>query len=266
MSLFFSKLINKILGKFEYYLAINWFSPIRTVYFNFRTLPFLQAIKLPIFIYGSTKFYSLTGNVKIEGNIKTGMIKVNKTNPGAPSNMSGETELSIYGTLVFGGSCEIGTGSEVFIGLYGILRLGNHSRIMDKVNIGCYKSISIGDNTRVAHRCQIFDSNYHYIVRLSDRKVKAILKTIEIGSDCWICNSTMIGFSIPKGTIVASNSLVTSKIDSIQDNCLIGGIPAKLITKGVQRVMNKETESQISTYFREYKEPFWYLPENYEIY
>lgn len=35
--------------------------PLKTIYINFKTLPFKQAIRLPIFIYSKTEFRSLRG-------------------------------------------------------------------------------------------------------------------------------------------------------------------------------------------------------------
>ena len=48
-------LIKRILGSLEARLSQPWFNPWRTLYFNFRTLPFSQAIHLPIYVYGGGK-------------------------------------------------------------------------------------------------------------------------------------------------------------------------------------------------------------------
>lgn len=52
----------------------------------------------------------------------------------------------------------------------------------------------------------------------------------------------MICSSLPKGTIVASNSLVNTNIEELEDNCLVGGTPAKVIAKGFKLINNPEIE------------------------
>lgn len=52
------------------------FNIIRTLVFNFMMLPFEQAIKLPIFIYGKVRFTSLKGEIIIKNKVTTKMIKI----------------------------------------------------------------------------------------------------------------------------------------------------------------------------------------------
>ena len=46
----------------------------KSIYINFRYLPFKQAIRLPILVSYWCKLMTLHGNVRIEAPIKTGMI------------------------------------------------------------------------------------------------------------------------------------------------------------------------------------------------
>ena len=49
----------------------------KTLYLNFKMLPFSQAIKLPIWIYGKMIFRSLEGKIIIDSDrITSGMIRV----------------------------------------------------------------------------------------------------------------------------------------------------------------------------------------------
>ena len=62
-----ARLVNGILWRMEKFFSrtrIRWF---KTLYINFRTLPFSQAIRLPIWIYGPVKLYCLSGKIKIRG-------------------------------------------------------------------------------------------------------------------------------------------------------------------------------------------------------
>ena len=63
--------LRNIKRKIKISLTINW---VKTLYFNFKMFPFSIAKKLPVFFYGSVKFTSLKGQIKIEGPIKSGMV------------------------------------------------------------------------------------------------------------------------------------------------------------------------------------------------
>ena len=77
---------------------------IKTLYLNFKKLPFNQAIKLPIWIYGKITFRSLRGDIVIDSDrIYSGMIKIGKrdyyVNTGIP-----QTILTLNGILKFNGN------------------------------------------------------------------------------------------------------------------------------------------------------------------
>ena len=52
----------------------------------------------------------------------------------------------------------------------------------------------------------------------------------------------MKGTYLPAYTVVASNSLVNKNFKEIGEHCLIGGVPAKYITNGVERLLLKDKE------------------------
>jgi hypothetical protein len=72
-------IINKIFGKLEFIVNsrhVNWLT---TLYFNFRTMPFSVACKLPVYIYGwNTKIVSLSGTVSFDCTPKRGMVKIGR--------------------------------------------------------------------------------------------------------------------------------------------------------------------------------------------
>lgn len=226
------------IGKLEIIIASNWFNPLATLYLNLRSLPLSQAWKIPIFVYGRPRFYNLSGRIVIEGKIKTGMITFNRTHPGAPSVMSVQSEVMNQGTIIFHGAGTIGTGNKVRVSESAILEIGCQFKITDMVNIGCYSKIIIGSHARITHRCQILDSNYHYVANLNNRTIPKCTEPIVIGERCWICNSTTIarGTILPDSTIVASNSLVNRDFTEVPQKSIIGGIPAKHLATGYLRV------------------------------
>jgi serine acetyltransferase len=60
-----------------------------------------------------------------------------------------------------------------------------------------------------------------------------------IENNVWVANgvSVMKGTYLPAYTVVASNSLVNKNFKEMGEHCMIGGIPAKYITNGVERLL-----------------------------
>ena len=255
------------LGFLERSLSSNWLNPILTIYLNFRSFPFKQAIYLPFFVYGRPRIYGLSGQMMIEGKVKTGMIKFNFVKPGAPSNMSVQSEIMNLGLIIFRGSGFIGTGSKIVVGHNAVLDIGKNFKITDMCNIGCFYKIHIGEKSRIVHRCQVFDSNYHYVANFARRVVPNYMQPIHIGKGCWICNSSSItgGSIIPDYSIVTSNSLVNKDFSSSPESSLIGGIPAKLIASNFRRVENPQKERIISKFYKETPDGIYHIPDEDSI-
>lgn len=232
----------------------NWFNPLITFYLNFRSFPFSQAVKFPVFVYGWPKLFSLYGDMVCEGVCKTGMIKINQTNSGAPSNPGTGTAINNWGKIVFRGPCLIYTANKINVARNCLLEFGANTKVMHCCNITAHKSVKIGANTWVAHRCQIMDSNFHFIADFAKGRVNKYSRPIVIGNSCWICNSSTItgGTQIPNKTIVASYSLVNKDMSGIPEESSIGGIPAKLLTSKIRFVNNLNFEKQIWKYFAEH--------------
>ncbi|ATR99197.1 acyltransferase [Porphyromonas gingivalis] len=251
------------LGRLERLLFTNWFNPLATLWLNLRSLPFLQAIRFPIFVYGRPRFYSLSGRIKIEGKVVPGMIKFNIVLPGAPSNMSVQSELYNNGSIIFRGKGEIGTGNKILVSTYGSLVLGQGFRITDMCNITCCGNVSIGEHLRLSHRAQIQDWNFHYVADFRMGYVRNSHRPIMLGDMCWIGHSSTIGPGVvlPNHILVASNSLVKGDFSYLSEGALIGGIPAKLIAEGMYRVEASEANTIIGDYFRLTGEAIYHIPE-----
>lgn len=254
------------LGKVECLLNINWFNPFLTIWLNFRSLPLKKAVFLPVWVYGRPRIYSLSGNIEIVGKIKSGMIKFNVSIPGGPSLGSFQSELFNLGMIRFNGRGRIGAGTKIFVSYNGILKIGNNFNITNMVNIGCMESIEIGAQLSLTHRCQIFDSNYHYIGDFKRRFVRQRTRPIKIGNRCWICNSSTItpGSFLPDFTIVASNSLVNSSINNVPENSIIGGQPAKLISTGYRRIYGSLYNRKLNEYYAESNAAF-VMPDDWTM-
>ena len=245
--------LNKEYVSLEKLPYVNWFNPFCTVYLNFRCFPFKQAIRFPMYVYGRPKLYSLYGSMECKDKCYSGMIRFNQTNTTAPCLTATSSEINHWGKIIFHGKCQIYTSNKINTGLNGVIELGDNTKIAHFCNITAYSQISIGEQSRIVHRCQVLDTNFHLIADFNKNRVKRVAHPITIGNYCWICNSTTVtgGAVIPDKTIVASNSLVGKDYSEIPEESMIGGVPAKYIATGYRRVENRRLESDIYRYFRE---------------
>lgn len=87
------------------------------------------------------------------------------------------------------------------------------------VNIGDY--VMVGPNTLIS-------TVNHPISPIGRRKHLGIAKPVNIGNDVWIGGNVTIlpGVTIGNNVIVAAGAVVTK---DVPDNCIVGGVPAKVI-------------------------------------
>jgi len=247
------------IGRLEYLLNINWFNPFLTLWVNIRSFPLNQAVHMPFWVYGRPRFYGLSGQMEIRGSVKCGQVKFNKVRPGAPSLMSSQSELYNLGKIVFSGdNIVVGCGNKIFVERKAVLTLGGNLKIQDMTNIGCLRSITIGSMTRLSHRCQVMDSNYHFLANFNKKIVSDRTNPIVIGHGCWIGNSTTImpGVIMPDYTIVSGCSLVNKSSNNIPGNSIIGGIPARLIASRFRKIENVDYENVVRRYYRDNTETY----------
>jgi len=219
--------------KIKFYWSVNW---TKTLYFNFKKFPFQTAKKLPIFFYGKMKFTSIKGEIKIEGNIKKGMIGF-----GQPyelnSRHKGIAEIFILGKLTFKGKFQFGKDCFVFVGENAICELGNMASLASSGKIICTEKIVLGDYARFGSECQIIDTNFHDLIDTKTGEKLQKSAPIFIGNYNFISNrvSIMKGTQTPDFCTIASNSLCTKDYKNLGENILIGGVPAQLIRENITR-------------------------------
>lgn len=217
---------------------------IKTILLNFSVLPFKQAIKLPIILYNNVKIITI-GDIKIQGSIKTGMIKigVNDTKAHGPS------KILLSGELILKGKCDIFYGT-VLEGK-GKLTFGNNVRIAENCKIMCQHSINIGNNCYFGYDSIIMDTDFHYLVNINTGMIKKNFAPVSIGDGSWISSGCKImkGTILPKGSIVVGNSLVNKNFKDVPANTIFIGTPAKAFKQGYQRLFNTKIENEITNFF-----------------
>lgn len=129
------------------------------------------------------------------------------------------SRLTLNGVNILRG-VNLGTGKEA------ILKVGLGSYIAWRSNLYASNSIIIGENCAISFDVTIMDNDGH---GFGSPPYSA---PIVIEDNVWIgCRATILkGVTIGKGSVVAAGAVVTK---SCPPNSLIGGVPAKLIRKGV---------------------------------
>lgn len=243
----------------------NHLNVIKTIWVNFHFLSFKQAIKLPIYIYGNTKFVRITpkGICISSNSVSRGMITINRWNTASCASGGGtEIILQTNGKIIFEGSARIGIGCRINVNNGGVLRIGSNFIMNNQNNIGCFNSISIAEDVIIGHQNQIFDTNFHHIMETNTQRVLRSNNEIVIGRKTWIGNRVTIlqGSIIPPNSILASNTLISKPFS--ESNTIIGGIPGKVIRSNVEMIRNLALEGYLHPYFSEKKERMYYEVNN----
>ena len=133
------------------------------------------------------------------------------------------SKLISYG-YSFGYGCDI----ELFDGAVLEVGPGGYSNI--GLTIICGQSIKMGEDVICGRHVTIRDTNGNHIINSSEYQTT---KPVVIGDHVWLCERSIIlpGVNIGSGSVVAAGAIVTHDVPA---NCLVAGVPAKVIRKDVQ--------------------------------
>lgn len=221
----------------------------RTLWINFKMLPWRQACKLPIYIYGRISFRDMTGKIILAADtIHSGMVKIGK-NDYYVATSAQKSIWTVAGTLIFHGSARFMQGSYLMVAKNGTLEIGNGNVLLgSNMRIFCFHHIVIGDYTEMTWDIQIMDTSFHYIEQTgSDKPASCLTRPVVIGKYVWVGNRSTISKDtvLPDYAIVASNSLVNKDFSAHKNGCLIAGIPAEVKKEGVRRVFGRQQEQAL---------------------
>ena len=204
---------------------------INSVYFNFRILPFRQALRMPFCCYVWPTIRCTSGMVLFENTrMKRYMIKIGvQRTPILPPRSFTWTNL---GTIVFKGKVHIGHHALISVHKDGYLEFGNQVGLNTGCRIVCQKKIVFGSRVRVSWECQFYDTNFHPLIDMINEKPVKMQSPIVIGDNVWIGHNVIVskGVKLAEGIIVSSGSVVKSIFR--EPNCIISGNPAVRIDGG----------------------------------
>jgi len=230
----------------------NWLNPFATLFFNFHYLPFAQAVKLPVWLYGHPHLMALKGAVEItSSSINCGMIRLNKSAhtpyPPMPFDF-----INDGGTLRFAGKAQVDNGSRFHLFGGGVLELGCDVRIISSI-LGCQEHITIGDRTWVTNHSTILDSDFHLLRNHETGEVKCHFAPVHIGSDVMIYAHSFVskGCTIANHCVVSSYTHLKRPIQDMQPYSLIAGDPAQVVKVGYEFLnLPGAEEARISQEFK----------------
>lgn len=110
----------------------------KSIYVNFRLLPFKEAIFLPIIVSTRTQLVSLEGKVKLK-NIKPGIVRIGFTGADTIDYSYNRTILRVDGLLTLEGKTKIAKSSKLIV--YGELTLGKNFITTGDATIICSKNL-----------------------------------------------------------------------------------------------------------------------------
>lgn len=229
---------------------------IKTFIFNFKVLPFAQAVKFPFFLYGKVYLWNLNGSIKIEGGVKRGMIRVGyKWIDLWPSSFL-PTQIQVQGSLVFRGAAVISGGANINVqSESGTLVIGKEVVIGGGSVCKCLEYIEIGDWSRITGNCIVMDCNMHFVKNIDTGVVANYKAPIKIGANCWINAGSIItkGAVIPDYSISARNAYLSKDYSEFGTNLFLVGSPAKPTSSKVQRIFTDEKQRKLREYFQTHK-------------
>ncbi len=203
----------------------------KSIYVNFRLLPFMEAIRIPIIVSTKTKLSSLRGEVKLQ-KVRTGIVRIGFGNVRLVDYSNERTIIHIDGTIVIEGKTKIGKGSKIEVGKEATLTFGENFLSSARSTIICHRAVTIGKNSLFAWDSLVMDTDYHDIFDTNDTKINED-QPIVIEANVWLGTRTTIlkGAHIPKNSVIAAGSVVAKHYT--QENTIVAGNPAKVVKEAI---------------------------------
>lgn len=230
----------------------------KTIAFNFRHLPFKEALRLPIHLFGKVDLCEEQRGGVIEfssqNGIHFGAWKIGQETGlpfGKRNSHHDVTYISLEGKLVLGEYGVFQNGCVLCIREKATVTLGSGFWMGHAGRIISMEQITIEPNCQFSWECQVFDSDFHYISDV-DGNIQRFTKPTYIGNNSWIGNRVTFGKGARIGdwSIVAGYSLV-NKDFGVEAHCVYGGVPARLLKKGYSRVWY-DKQGEVDKWFEEH--------------
>lgn len=205
---------------------------LKSFYFNFRYLPFRQAIYMPVWITTNFSIHGLKRGQLILHQPFRKSVFLGECGSKGLQEMKGGLYFSEDSRLIVHGFTAISQGS--------VLRMDKGATIEIGKNFYCNKNcyfrsstyITFGEDCLLGWNVQINTSDGHQISY--NNRIKPSDLPVTIGTHVWLTSNTIItkGVSIADGCVIAQGAVVTKPIH--ESNVLVGGVNAKVISTNIQ--------------------------------
>lgn len=204
---------------------------IKSLYFNFRYLPFRQAIYMPVWITLNFRVKGLRrGQLILKQPYRKSVFFGDCGSPGL-QEFKGGLFFSKGSKLILHGFTVVAQGSVMRIDDDSVIELGKNFYCNKNCFLRSSTKISFGEGCLLGWNIQINTSDGHVVFH-GDKEIVSD-KPIAFGNHVWLTSNTIIskGVTIADGTIVAQGAVVTKDIS--EPNCLVGGVSAKILARNV---------------------------------
>lgn len=205
---------------------------IKSIYFNFRYLPFKQAVYLPIWITTNFKVLKLKrGQIVLDFPYRKTFFLGDCGSVGL-QEMNGGIYMEDGAKLIMNAMCVIGQGTTIRCDKNAVIEFGKNFYCNKNCHIRSAEYIKIGNECSLGWNVQINTDDGHSI--LHDGKSVKRIGSIEIGNHVWLTSNSIVtkDVKIADGCIVAQGAVVTKSIT--EPKVLVGGVPAKVIRQNVE--------------------------------
>lgn len=209
---------------------IKVISLLRSVWFNFRYLPFEHACRLPILLAPNVRVKNMwRGGISLQ-EVHFGVAHIGFHEADGLDVYAMHTIIDIHkgGIMHCEGDIHLGHGAVICVKETGCLKLGKKFAISGTTKIVCSDKINIGSNVQFSWDTLVMDSDAHRIFDRNNHSV-ANHKEIIIGNNVWIAANNIVlkGTVIGNDCVIGINSLLNKEYK--ENNVLIAGNPARII-------------------------------------
>lgn len=222
--------------KVSVFLRIFWGIG-KSLYINFKVLPFAKAIRFPILVSCQTRLQGISKEtIKIDTlKLHTGMISIGifKHSEGIIGPLHSYFGTDGFSKIIFGGDFSMVYGGCLKATGGGILKMGDKVTFNTHSKVLCSHEITIGNNVLLGWNVTLKDGDGHPICD-EEGQIFNHSKPIIIGNNVWVGSEVTLlkGTVIPDGSVVGYGSIVTKAFN--EENVIIVGSPAKIVKHNIR--------------------------------
>lgn len=209
----------------------------KSIYLNFKALPFSQAIHLPLFVSHNTIIDGCAkGTIIIDSEkLSFAMVSIGifERSAGLISPTSSYFGVDAKSTICFKGKFAMCKGGCLKVSGGGKMECGDKVTFNTHSKVLCTHNIHIGNNVRLGWDTMLKDGDGHAICDENGTVFNGN-RPIFIGNDVWVGAEVALlkGAAIADGSVVGFRAMVTKRFE--QPNVIVAGSPAKIVKENIK--------------------------------